>query len=448
MIEKDIRAILQRLICKAENLGAAASEAVWTSQNYSETVVGNGELEQARSGSVSYFGVRVLDATGRQGVACMNDYDESSAEMLCRNALRSASAASSDSDVIFASVSPRRGKDLGIYDPSLMEWSEGDKQALCLEMSHRAENASPLISSVRSVALDARTGESFSLNSNGAESSCITSSGSISLTLFAEENGDIEIGGADAEARSKEKLLAQDPVTEAVRNTVRMLHGRSLPSGVYTLVLEPEVTASFLSVLADLFSASNVCKGMSMLGDRMGGTVASSVLTLIDDGRLYGEAGTSYCDSEFVPTSRTVLVERGKLCGWLCNLQYGHRLGLPSTGNGYRGVSSLPDVDVSNFFVLPGTRSAEEIRQANDGCFCVTELMGLHTVDTATGDFSLAARGLYLKGGLFRPVSSVTIAGNLTEFLNKITEVGSDLRFYDRFGGCTMVVEDIALAGA
>ncbi|WP_407719764.1 metallopeptidase TldD-related protein [Pyramidobacter porci] len=41
----------------------------------------------------------------------------------------------------------------------------------------------------------------------------------------------------------------------------------------------------------------------------------------------------------------------------------------------------------------------------------------------------------------------MTIAGNLCEFLNKIIEVGGDLRFYDRFGGCTMVVDDIAVAG-
>ena len=141
------------------------------------------------------------------------------------------------------------------------------------------------------------------------------------------------------------------------------------------------------------------------------------------------------------------MVDHGRLSAWLCNLQYGRRLGLPSTGNGSRGLSSLPEVDVNNFFVLPGVRSAEDIIASHDGCFCVTELMGLHTADTVTGDFSLAARGLYYKDGILAPVSSVTIAGNLTEFLKKIIEVGGDLRFFGRFGGCTMVVDDIAVAG-
>ncbi|MBP5211670.1 MAG: GNAT family N-acetyltransferase, partial [Pyramidobacter sp.] len=31
--------------------------------------------------------------------------------------------------------------------------------------------------------------------------------------------------------------------------------------------------------------------------------------------------------------------------------------------------------------------------------------------------------------------------------LKQIAEVGSDLRFFGRYGGCSMVVEDIAVAG-
>ena len=220
-----------------------------------------------------------------------------------------------------------------------------------------------------------------------------------------------------------------------------------MPTGRYTLILEPEGVASFLGALSELFFASNVCKGLTLLADKMGEQVASPVVTLVDDGRLYGGMGTAACDAECVATQRTVLLDHGRLVSWLSNLQYGKRLGTISTGNGSRGLSSLPDVDVSNLFVVPGTRSAEELAAVYDDCFCVTELMGLHTVDSVSGAFSLAARGPYRKHGVFRPVSAVTIAGNLCDFLHKIIEVGGDLRFYDRFGGCTMVVDDIAVAG-
>jgi PmbA protein len=274
-----------------------------------------------------------------------------------------------------------------------------------------------------------------------------STAGSAGLTLIAEDDGAAEIGGAVNDGRSLSSLTACLPVEEAVERTVRMLHGTPLPSGRYTLVLEPSVAAEFVSVLSELFSAENVCKRLTLLNGKMGQSVASEVLTLVDDGRLYGGLGTAACDSECVETRRTTVVDHGRLSAWLCNLQYGRRLGLPSTGNGSRGLSSLPEVDVNNFFVLPGVRSAEDIIASHDGCFCVTELMGLHTADTVTGDFSLAARGLYYKDGILAPVSSVTIAGNLTEFLKKIIEVGGDLRFFGRFGGCTMVVDDIAVAG-
>ena len=74
--------------------------------------------------------------------------------------------------------------------------------------------------------------------------------------------------------------------------------------------------------------------------------------------------------------------------------------------------------------------------------------MGLHTINSVTGDFSLGARGVYVENGEPRgPVSGVTIADNLISFLQKITAVGYDLIFYGSTGAPTVVVEDVTLAG-
>ena len=78
----------------------------------------------------------------------------------------------------------------------------------------------------------------------------------------------------------------------------------------------------------------------------------------------------------------------------------------------------------------------------------VTELMGLHTINSVTGDFSLGAKGVYIENGApARAVGGVTIADNLIGFLKKISAVGGDLTFFGSTGAPTVLVEDVTIAG-
>ena len=441
--------ILEKALELAKSRGALAADCLWCRYDSRSFSARDDELERSRSSTAVSLGLRVLDGQSRQGVASLNDPDEDAAQLLCDGAFQNASFGEVESDVLFAERQPDPpAMDLGICDQKLIAWAPGAQIDLCLEMSRQARKLDKRVKAVRAAAVDTAWGESLMMNSLGVCCENHFTTGGIGMAVLAEDGDAVEIGGAGVDGRSLESLTSWLPTEEAVEHATRLLHGQPLKTGRYRLVLEPEVTALLLGALADLFSASNVCRGFSLLADKMGQKVASETLTLVDDGRLYGGLGTSPCDSECVATGRTTVLRGGCLTSWLSNLQYGKKLGMASTGNGVRGMSSLPDVDVSNFFVMPGTRPWEDIVADNDGCFCVTELMGLHTVDTATGEYSLAARGLMYRQGAFSPVSSVTIAGNLLDFLAKVGEIGGDLRFYDRIGGCTMVVDDIAVSGS
>ncbi len=445
---RSVQDVLELALSLAKKRGAAGAECVFVRSESRSCTVCDDDVKRRTKELSSRLGLRILDGKRRQGVAALNDMDDDAALRLCDMAFANAACGAPEEDVLFADVSPEQPPfDLGLYDAELVDWAPEKQIERCFDMSRRARALDRRVKKVRSSSAGSAWRESLALNSNGVSFYRRASAGGLGLELIAQEGDAVEIGGASAEGRSLASLTACLPTEEAVEHTVRLLHGHRLPSGRFTLVLEPEVSASFVAQLSELFSAESLCRKLTLLAGKMGQKVASEALTLVDDGRLYGGLGSAVCDCEFVPTGRTAVLERGRLNAWLCNLQYGKRLGLPSTGNGYRGVASLPGVDVNNFYVMPGLRSFEEITAAHDGCFCVTELMGLHTVDAVTGDFSLAARGLLYKNGTFQPVSSVTIAGNLLDFLQKITEVGGDLRFFGCFGGCTMVVEDIAVAG-
>jgi PmbA protein len=78
----------------------------------------------------------------------------------------------------------------------------------------------------------------------------------------------------------------------------------------------------------------------------------------------------------------------------------------------------------------------------------VCELMGLHTLNPVSGDFSLGAKGVRIENGREGgAVSGVTIAGNLLDMLKKIAAVGSDIEFFGATGAPTLLVEDITVAG-
>ena len=100
-----------------------------------------------------------------------------------------------------------------------------------------------------------------------------------------------------------------------------------------------------------------------------------------------------------------------------------------------------------NFFLQPGSYSAEDvIRSVSDG-FYVTELIGFG-VNMVTGDYSRGAAGLWIeKGELAYPVEEVTIAGNLKDMFQNIEMIGNDLELRGRIAAPTLKISRMTVAG-
>ena len=100
----------------------------------------------------------------------------------------------------------------------------------------------------------------------------------------------------------------------------------------------------------------------------------------------------------------------------------------------------------SNFYLTPGTHSADEIIRSVKQGFYVTELIGFG-VNMVTGDYSRGATGLWIENGeLSYPVEEVTIAGNLKEMLQNIEMVGADLEMRGRIAP-TIKISQMTVAG-
>lgn len=270
------------------------------------------------------------------------------------------------------------------------------------------------------------------------------------IDVMAEEGGEAQSGYAHDFSL---KLSGLDPFKigrEAARRALSKLGGKKVATGRADVILDPEVTASLLETLGAALAADNVLKGKSFLGGKEGQEVAAAAVTLVDDGRFPGANQTFPFDGEGVPTRRSVLVDGGRLKGWLHNAYTAAKMGAGLTGNGMRSsYMGPPRIDATTLYLLPSAAGREEILSSVEEGFLITELMGLHTVDTITGDFSLGAVGHRLrKGEVGEPVNGIGIAGTLLHLLKGIETVGSDLRLMaGNTAGSTVLVRDLSISG-
>ncbi|NTV52912.1 MAG: TldD/PmbA family protein, partial [Candidatus Firestonebacteria bacterium] len=161
---------------------------------------------------------------------------------------------------------------------------------------------------------------------------------------------------------------------------------------------------------------------------------------------LYSAPG----DEEGSPAQRTELLRAGVLTGCLHDLETAARAQTRSTGNGFRPeLTSPPGVGPSNFLLQPGPDSLVSLLTAYPGALYAADVLGLHTLDPVTGDFSLGAGGWLLEAGQAgRPVRGITISGNLLTWLKQIDRLADDLTVFGHFGAPTVAVRDLTLAGS
>jgi PmbA protein len=163
---------------------------------------------------------------------------------------------------------------------------------------------------------------------------------------------------------------------------------------------------------------------------------------------MVGGMGSRPFDGEGLPTRKNTIVEKGVLTSYLLDTYSGKKMGLPSTGNASRSVGESPSVGPTNFYLLPGTTSVEDIiKTVKDGLY-VTELIGFG-INMVTGDYSRGAVGFWIENGeLAYPVEEITIAGNLKQMFKDIDIIGSDLVFRGRITSPTIKIAEMMVAGS
>jgi PmbA protein len=449
MTNRDSQALLDLAVSAVARAKVGGGEVFIEDHTVFAVSVADGKIESLETQDVRGAGLRLFDR-GRMTFAYTADLSEEGIAQAVGMARALLAYADPDDANRLPEPDESSTPEPEIFDPGLAKVDSQEKIRVAKRMEEAARATDARITGVRQSRYSDVVGHIDVVNTGGLRRSYSYSRVYASIELNAQERGELQSGWyADFAIRH----AALDPVQvgrEAARRAVQKLGAVRPPTRRANLVLDPLVSASLMEAMSPAFHADNALKGKSLMGSRMNQQIGSPKVTLLDDGRLPGADRSAPYDAEGVATRCTMLVEGGVLKGFLHNSYTSLRMGAAPTGNGYRtSFKTPPRIAPSTLYLQPTGITRETLMaDAGDGYY-ITEVMGLHTIDTISGDFSLGASGMTMRGGrLESPIDRVAIAGNILDLFRSIAGVATDVRLMPGGGaGSSTLLTDISVSG-
>jgi PmbA protein len=446
--------VLDELFATADRLVARAEpgeqvEVVVSHSNDTEVRVYEGEIESLSVAESQGVGVRVV-ADQRQGFASAGTFDPVALDDMLDEARDNARFAEPDEHLGLADPDAVEAAELDLWSEALAATETETKIDLALALERAVKAGDDRIIGLESAEYADSMGTSVVVSSTGIRSSGQETVCDLVAYALAADAGETQTGFGFSVGRSPQDLDVDEAAGDAVHRATRLLGATKPASQRLTVVLDPFVTAQFLAIVGSTLSGDAVLKGRSPFGDRVGEAIAAPRVTFVDDptdARAF-TAGTH--DGEGLATRRNVLIDEGRLTGFVHDAYSGRRSGAASTGSAIRSARSTPMAGCQAISLLPGDRSPEALLAEVGEGLLVADVSGLHSgVNPVSGDFSTGADGLRITdGALGEPVREFTIASTLQRMLQDVVAVGDDLTWLPMSAaGLTLVIADVSVSG-
>src|SRR5216684_8240431 len=372
-----------------------------------ELLLEEGQVKKASRHVSQGAGVRAQSQT-RTGYAHTDEISLPNLEEAARSARAIADRAAASGSVAVAPGRPSR--DLYALDVPPIAADLTAKLDLLRRVDAEARAADPRVSQVIAT-LASEEVILFIATAAGWTAGDVRPLTRLNVTVIAEEGGTRELGTYGGGGRVPfDYFLDADRwrrfTAEAVRQAVLKLRAVGAPAGTMTVVLGPGWPGILLhEAVGHGLEGDFNRKGVSAFSGRMNQRVASELCTVVDDGTIPNRRGSLNFDDEGTPTSRTVLIEKGILRGYLQDRMNARLMKMTPTGNGRReSFAHSPMPRMTNTFMLPGESTPDEvIRSVKHGLYAVS--FGGGQVDITNGKFVFSASEAYLieDGQVTRP---------------------------------------------
>ena len=265
----------------------------------------------------------------------------------------------------------------------------------------------------------------------------------ISVSAVAKHDRRSESGSSSGGGRQGveyfERMTPEEHGREAARVALLNLDSRPAPAGSMPVVLAPGDSGILLhEAVGHGLEADFNRKRTSNYTDRIGKSVASPLVTVIDDPQMEGSRGSINVDDEGVPTQSHGLIRGGKLRGYLHDRISATHFGVKPSGSGRRqSFRHVPMPRMSNTYMEAGDSNPEDIiRSVKRGIYAKKFSGGQVNISNGDFVFSLTEGYLIEDGKITAPLKGVNLIGNGPEALATVSMVGHDLQFSDGMWTC------------
>ena len=254
-----------------------------------------------------------------------------------------------------------------------------------------------------------------------------------------QESGSYGMGGR----KSFGEFIAEDSwkhgAGEALRQALVNLSAEPAPAGTFDIVLSAGWPGVMLhEAVGHGLEGDFNRKKTSAFSGLLGQQVAAKGVTVVDDGTIAERRGSLTIDDEGTPTNRTVLIEDGKLVGYMQDRQNARLMGMAATGNGRReSYAHEPMPRMTNTYMTGGDHTPEEIiASVKKGIYAVS--FGGGQVDITSGKFVFACTEAYMieDGKVTNPIKGAMLIGNGPDAMHRVSMVGNDMKLDTGIGMC------------
>ena len=440
---------------RCNSLGITSWEIV-ASQSYGHQIdIEGGKISLAAGGGEGGYGIRILE-DGKFGFAYLVDVN--SADKAINSALSIARMSPSIDGFVLPSEQSAKQVS-GLYDKSIIEMDSEDlltqADAIISEVASLDKRAI-----VTGGGIGVSANASSILTSEGIESGGITTSHGVGVQVSIEENEQLTSSWQSNSSRSK---LIQVPncVFRAVdwakltRDPIKV--DSSLDESPVLMTSEG-FSPLFSVVVPNAIRGDKLARAESFWSGKMNQSVIAKDLNLVDDATIVGGRSSGSRDGEGVPTRCNSLIKSGKLVGSLWStrdaaqqIAEGRIDSAKTTGSAIRsGHQSPPISGCSNLFLTSSNKSYDIdglLQEMNEG-YVVNSVMGAHTANPTSGDFSVTTSSILRveNGEIIGSIKQAGLSGNMAKALTEGVILGDNVRPQGSYSSGTMYVPNVLIS--
>ena len=428
---------LKEIVAEATR-GADDGELYLESSESEALMFDNGRLKTANYSTDQGFGLRAV-AGEAAGYAHASELSEAA---LLR-AADAVSAVKTGYSGTLAEAPPRTNRHLYSDENPIGAPSFAEKAKLLTEIDAYVRNADPRVRQV-TASLAASWQHVEIVRGDGQIVRDIRPLVRLNVSVVAGDGDRQESGSFGAGGRKGfGEFVAEDSwkhaADEALRQALVNLRAIPAPAGTFDIVLSSGWPGVMLhEAVGHGLEGDFNRKKTSAFAGLMGQQVAAKGVTVVDDGTIAERRGSLTIDDEGTPTNRNVLIEDGKLVGYMQDRQNARLMGVKPTGNGRReGYAHQPMPRMTNTYMTEGAYTPEEIiASVKNGVYAVS--FGGGQVDITSGKFVFGCTEAYMieDGKVTQPIKGAMLIGNGPDAMHRVSMVGNDLKLDNGIGMC------------